>query len=185
MSWRPIPPAFHGDFLGFQPALAGAPRLVRKPPDPKQRHLHFKAIPDPIPGSGGRPLPHRTPFGRAVWRGFLGRCPNCGRGAIFHRYLKVRPNCGICGHDLDAYPSDDGPAYFTVLLVGQFIVAPLLLFPFIVKASAWIIVPATLIPLAALTLVLLPRIKGAVIGALYALGVKRSDAHLHTADRYH
>ena len=45
------------------------------------------------------------------------------------------------------------------------------------------IVPATLIPLAGLTLVLLPRIKGAVIGLLYAVRVRRQDAHLHTADR--
>jgi uncharacterized protein (DUF983 family) len=34
----------------------------------------------------------------------------------------------------------------------------------------------------ALTLALLPRVKGAWIGLMYALQVVDSDAHLHTAD---
>jgi uncharacterized protein (DUF983 family) len=90
----------------------------------------------------------------------------------------------VCALDLDQYPSDDGPAYFTILLVGHVVVAPLLLFPFIWKAPMALIVPGVLIPLAGLTLLVLPRVKGAVIGALYALKVKREDAALHTADRY-
>ena len=60
--------------------------------------------------------------------------------------------------------------------------APLLLFPIIWQAPAAIMLPATLIPLAAVTLALLPRVKGAFIGLLYALKVKEQDAHLHTAD---
>ena len=39
-----------------------------------------------------------------------------------------------------------------------------------------------LAPLAVLTLALLPRIKGGWIGLMYAMGVKDTDAHLHTAD---
>ena len=120
---------------------------------------------------------------RAVLRGLREHCPNCGRGAIFHRYLKVSPTCLACGHDLDQYPADDGPAYFTILLMGHLVIAPLLLFPFIWKASAAIVVPAVLIPVALLTLFVLPRIKGGVIGLSYALGVRRQDAALHTADR--
>ncbi len=50
------------------------------------------------------------------------------------------------------------------------------------QASPWIVVPAALIPLAAITLAMLPRTKGAVIGALYALAVNRGDAERHTAD---
>lgn len=122
------------------------------------------------------------PFLPAMSRGLRGRCPACGEGALFWRYLKVSPNCPKCDHDLARYPADDGPAYFTILLVGHLIVAPLLLFPVIWEASALIVLPATLIPLAGLTLALLPRIKGAFIGLMYALGVKGSDARFHTAD---
>jgi uncharacterized protein (DUF983 family) len=120
----------------------------------------------------------------AVWRGLRGLCPHCGGGRLFYRYLKVFPLCEACGHDLDRYPSDDGPAYFTILLVGQLVVAPLLLFPVIWRAPAAVIVPATLIPLAVLTLAVLPRTKGAVIGLLYGLKIHRQDAAIHTADRF-
>ena len=120
----------------------------------------------------------------AMIRGLKGRCPACGQGKIFYRYLKVADTCPACGHDLDQYPSDDGPAYFTILLVGHVVVAPLLLFPIIWKAPAAMIVPGVLIPLALLTMAILPRVKGAVIGALYALKVRRQDALLHAADRF-
>jgi uncharacterized protein (DUF983 family) len=119
----------------------------------------------------------------AMARGLKGRCPRCGQGRIFYRYLKVSPECPACGHDLDQYPSDDGPAYFTILLVGHLVVAPLLLFPFIWRAPVALVVPGVVIPLALLTLVVLPRVKGAVIGLLYALKVRREDAALHTADQ--
>ncbi len=124
-----------------------------------------------------------TPVLPSMARGLKGQCPSCGKGKLFYRYLKVSDRCPVCGHDLDQYPSDDGPAYFTILLVGHVIVAPLLLFPIIWKAPAAMIVPGVLIPLALLTMAVLPRVKGAVIGALYALRVRRQDAALHTADR--
>ena len=92
---------------------------------------------------------------------------------MYRAYLKVEPVCSVCGHDLARYPADDGPAYFTILIVGHLVVAPLLFFPFIWRASALLVVPLTLIPLLTLTLLLLPRIKGAFIGALWFLGLKR------------
>jgi uncharacterized protein (DUF983 family) len=123
-----------------------------------------------------------TPLLPSMGRGLRGLCPHCGEGRLFYRYLKVSPGCPVCVHDLDQYPSDDGPAYFTILLVGHAVVLPLLLFPILWKAPAAIIVPCVLIPLAGLTMAVLPRVKGAVIGALYALRVRRQDAALHTAD---
>lgn len=131
----------------------------------------------------GMPPDLSPAFAPALARGLMGRCPHCNRGPLFYRYLKVSPACPACGHDLDQYPSDDGPAYFTILLVGHLVVAPLLLFPIIWKAPTLIVVPAVLIPLCGLTLALLPRVKGAVIGALYALRIRREDGALHTADQ--
>jgi len=101
-------------------------------------------------------------------RGVRHRCPNCGEGRLYQRYLKVDLDCEVCGHHLASYPADDGPAYFTILIVGHLFVAPLLLFPFIWTASPLVVAPVTLLPLIALTLLLLPRVKGAVIGALWA-----------------
>lgn len=108
-------------------------------------------------------------------RGVRHRCPNCGKGRLYARYLKVDPDCEACGHDLGGYPADDGPAYFTILIIGHLFVAPLLLFPFIWQAPPLLVVLGTVLPLAALTLVLLPRVKGAVIGALWALRMRKAE----------
>ncbi|ALL14092.1 DUF983 domain-containing protein [Caulobacter henricii] len=108
-------------------------------------------------------------------RGLMHRCPNCGDGRLYVRYLKVDPDCEACGHDLAEYPADDGPAYFTILIIGHLFVAPLLLFPFIWKAPVGLVLPLTVLPLAALTLVLLPRVKGAVIGALWAIKLRKAQ----------
>jgi uncharacterized protein (DUF983 family) len=124
----------------------------------------------------------RPGFFTALKRGFKGRCPACGQGALFWRYLKVEPHCPACGHELSQYPADDGPAYFTILIVGHLVVAPLLAFPFIWKSPVWLVLVVTLLPLALFTLILLPRIKGAFIGGLYVLGVKEGDRDIHTAD---
>jgi uncharacterized protein (DUF983 family) len=123
------------------------------------------------------------PLGTAMLRGLRGQCPHCGEGKLFYRYLKVSPQCPACGHELDRYPADDGPAYFTILLVGHLVIAPVLLFAFIRSAPLAVLLPATLIPLLVLTLVLLPRIKGAVLGLLYANNINRQDQAIHTADR--
>lgn len=121
-------------------------------------------------------------FFQSFKRGLRGRCPHCGEGRLYWKYLKVQPRCESCGHDLARYPADDGPAYFTILIVGHLLVGPLLFFPIIWEAPAMYMVPGTLIPLATLTLILLPRVKGAFIGVMYRLGVKESDGALHTAD---
>jgi uncharacterized protein (DUF983 family) len=117
-------------------------------------------------------------------RGLRGRCPNCGKGRLLYRYLKVEPVCQTCGHDLDRYPSDDGPAYFTVLIVGHVVIVPFLILwaPLIWKAPLAILVPSALGAVALITLTALPIIKGAVVGLLYALDITRADARFHTAD---
>ncbi|MDB5451892.1 MAG: hypothetical protein JWO33_470 [Caulobacteraceae bacterium] len=102
-------------------------------------------------------------------RGVALRCPECGQGRLLRGYLKVQPICEVCGHDNAQYPSDDAPPYFTILLVGHLIVAPVLIFPFIWTWPVQWVLLATLPALAAITLMLLPRVKGAVIGLQWAL----------------
>jgi len=122
------------------------------------------------------------PLKRSLFRGLSGHCPACGKGKLFWKYLKVNGRCEVCDTDLARYPADDGPAYLTILLVGHLVVAPLLFFPIVWRSNPVYSLPIILLPLAALTLALLPRIKGGWIGLMYAMGVKDTDAHLHTAD---
>jgi uncharacterized protein (DUF983 family) len=122
------------------------------------------------------------PLSTSVFRGAAGRCPSCGQGKLFWKYLKVTGRCEACDEDLGRYPADDGPAYVTILLIGHLIVAPMLFFPIIWQADAIYSVPIILGTLAVVTLMVLPRIKGGWIGLMYALGVKDTEARLHTAD---
>lgn len=106
---------------------------------------------------------------RALRRGFGLSCPSCGKGSLFGRYLKVLDACPSCGEELHHHRADDAPPYFTILIVGHVIVGGLLGLerwaapPAWVQAALWL--PLTLI----LTLVLLSRVKGALVGLQWAL----------------
>jgi uncharacterized protein (DUF983 family) len=105
-------------------------------------------------------------------RGLQRRCPSCGHGRLFGGYVKQEPVCAGCGEDLLRFRADDAPAYFTILLVGHVIVPAMLALEVALHPSTlvhmllW--VPLTL----AMTVLLLPPIKGALIGVQWAFGVK-------------
>ena len=110
----------------------------------------------------------------ALLRGTLGRCPQCGEGRLLHRYLKVVPQCGVCGEAYGHLPSDDMPPWLTILIVGH------LLFP-----NVWWVERNYAIPLwmeyvlwlalgLALTLIVLLRSKGFVVALLWVLRIKRA-----------
>lgn len=122
------------------------------------------------------------PLLRSVGRGLSHRCPACGQGRMFGRYLKIEPNCASCGHELARYPADDGPAYLTILLVGHLIVAPMLIFPVVWRTDPLISLPIILGSLSVVTLLALPRIKGGWVGLMYALQVTDREHRMHTAD---
>ena len=111
-------------------------------------------------------------------RGARLRCPNCGAGRLFRAYLKVDPACPACGHANGLYRADDAPPYFTILIVGHLVIAPMLAFPFILTWPLGWVLGVTLPAIFGLTLALLPRVKGAVIGFHWATSPdgKRFDA---------
>ncbi len=124
----------------------------------------------------------RRPVALGLRRGLAGRCPNCGKGALYGRYLKVA-ECSVCGHDNRAYPADDAPPYFTILLVGHLVIAPALCFPVIWQAPAAAVVGVALPTVGILTLLLLPVVKGAVVGVLWALQGERRTATVSAPSR--
>ncbi len=132
------------------------------------------APPTSEPAAGGPKPPSR--FLQGVARGLRRRCPNCGEGRLYKGYLSLRSPCETCGDDNDRYPSDDAAPYFTILLVGHLVVAPFLFFSFVHTAPLWIVL-ATVIPaILVVTLLALPYIKGAVIGAMWAMNFTRQSA---------
>jgi uncharacterized protein (DUF983 family) len=105
----------------------------------------------------------------ALKRGLKHRCPHCGEGRMYRSYLKVVETCDACGHELGRYRADDGPAYFTILLVGHLVLAPMLAVYFFWKGPLAVVLPLTLVLLAVISLSVLPRVKGFLIGLLYSL----------------
>jgi uncharacterized protein (DUF983 family) len=45
------------------------------------------------------------------------RCPRCGRGKLYSGYLTLVETCEVCGLDLRASDSGDGPAVFVMFIV--------------------------------------------------------------------
>ena len=112
-------------------------------------------------------LAHR-PVRPAMLRGWRRLCPNCGEGPLLKGFLKVRDACSSCGEELHHHRADDGPAYLTILLVGH-LMAPLILWFFETFRPAPL-VTATVFTTGcvALSLCLLPRFKGAIVGIQWA-----------------
>lgn len=113
-----------------------------------------------------------TPATRPIWpalaRGWRRKCPNCGSGRVLKGYLKVNNSCPVCREALHHHKADDGPAYLTILLVGH-LMAPLLHVTFVQFRPD----PLTLFTIFAvgcvgLSLYLLPRLKGAIVGYQWA-----------------
>ncbi|MDQ0468694.1 DUF983 domain-containing protein [Labrys wisconsinensis] len=106
--------------------------------------------------------------GLAMGRGFRCRCPRCGRGKLFRAYLKVADHCPACGEALYHHQADDAPPYFTMLIVGHVVVGGVLATEIAYHPAIWlhmiIWLPLTVI----LSLVLLPCIKGAIVGLQWA-----------------
>ena len=112
-------------------------------------------------------------------RGFMQHCPHCGEGKLFRKYLKVQQLCEACGHDNGQYPADDAPPYFTILIVGHVIIAPVLAFPYFMQGSPWVALLVSLPLLAVFTLWLLPRVKGAVVGLQWSIRENYKALHGH------
>ena len=112
---------------------------------------------------------------QALWRGFKRKCPNCGEGALFLSYLGLNKTCPFCGTDLRHAQADDAPPYFTMLIVGHVVVPGLWLTerrfspPLALELTFWLVV--TLV----LTLWLLPRVKGSIVGLQWALKMHGFD----------
>ena len=70
-----------------------------------------------------------------IKRGFLKKCPYCGRSPIFIKYIKTFKKCKSCGIALSAYKSDDGPAYVTIFIVGHILIPLILGLSFFAKLN--------------------------------------------------
>lgn len=120
------------------------------------------------PLSGNSPHEPRDKM-QSLTRGAREKCPNCGEGSLFSNYLKVADSCGHCGEELHHQRSDDAAPYFTILILGHLIVPLVLIVETHFAPAYWIYALIGLPLVVALTLPILQRVKGAVIGWQWAL----------------
>ena len=100
--------------------------------------------------------------------GRAGRCPCCGHGALYRAYLKPQERCGDCGQDLSGHRADDLPPYLTILIAGHLLVPALVALERTAPPPLWVGAAMWSAAAVALCLVLLPPVKGAVIGLQWA-----------------
>ncbi|WP_157015300.1 DUF983 domain-containing protein [Mesorhizobium xinjiangense] len=117
------------------------------------------------------------PLWQAMKRGFLGRCPHCGKGRLFRAFVKTTDRCEVCGEEFHHHRADDLPAYLVIVVVGHVVVGAFMGVEAAIMLSAWqhlaIWVPLTIL----FSLALLQPTKGAVVGLQWALRMHGFGGH--------
>jgi len=98
-----------------------------------------------------------------VWAGLRCRCPRCGKGKLYRAYLKVAPECSVCGLDFRAAENADGPAVIVTLILGFPVAFAMVLVEVAYTPPIWVHM-ALWIPMIVIgTLLSLPPLKGVFI----------------------
>lgn len=106
---------------------------------------------------------------QALLRGWKQRCPACGEGRLYGRYLKVNPSCPKCHTELHHHRADDAPPYFVMTITGHVVIGGILVVEKTYPLNMWLQMAIWSPLLIGLSLWLLPRVKGALIGYQWAL----------------
>lgn len=140
-----------GGSVAFErdPDSAASPGLVRAPAPPPAD-------------------PSSRPTWPAVRRGLLRRCPRCGEGHLFDGYLRVVDSCAACGEAMHHHRADDGPAYLTILVVGHLVALAMHQIWTHLRPEPLVFATSLTVLAVGLSLWLLPRFKGAVVGYQWA-----------------
>lgn len=114
-------------------------------------------------------------LGTLLWRGFRKTCPRCGNARLFGSFLKTTDHCAACEQQLGHIRADDFPPYLTMVVVGHIIVPLILLVEREMQPSITLHLMVWLPLTGILTLWLLPRIKGMIIGLMLHLGLRGDE----------
>jgi uncharacterized protein (DUF983 family) len=105
----------------------------------------------------------------ALLRGAMCKCPACGEGQLFRKFLKVSDTCNACGEELRHHRADDMPAYIVMSIVGHIVVGALLWVEFRYGWPMWLHLSIWLPLTLGLTLGLLQPVKGFIVALQWSL----------------
>jgi len=104
---------------------------------------------------------------RTLGFGLRGRCPRCGRGALFQGFLTLRDRCPVCGLGLAGHDSGDGPAVFGIFILSFGIVGLAGFVEYLYAPPLWLHVVIWTPVITGLGLLLLRPLKGLTVAIQY------------------
>ena len=122
------------------------------------------------------PAAERSTF-RAILRGITLRCPHCGEGSLFRSYLKATDSCDRCGESFRGMRTDDAAPWLTIVVVGHIIAPLILISERLLSPPTWVQMTLWSTMALVLTLLVLPRSKGAILGIMWAKGLRGDETH--------
>ncbi len=118
--------------------------------------------------AGGPNHADQRPLWPAIRRGFRRRCPNCAAGAMFRGYLSIRDTCPVCGQELHHQRAGDTAALATFVIVAVVMAPLIVLTQLLLQPQPLVMISVFSVGTVALSLYLLPRLKGVVIAWQWA-----------------
>ncbi|WP_343561459.1 DUF983 domain-containing protein [Kiloniella sp. b19] len=105
----------------------------------------------------------------AMLKGAMKKCPSCGQSRVFSGYLSVNPVCSNCHENLEKIKAEDFPPYVTITIVGHIIVPMIFFFERNDPLGLWTQMALWPTLTLLLTLLIMPNVKGSIIGLMWAL----------------
>ncbi|MDE0335413.1 MAG: DUF983 domain-containing protein [Defluviicoccus sp.] len=107
--------------------------------------------------------PPRSP----IATGLACRCPRCGAGSLYDGLLTVADKCEACGLDFGPHDSGDGPAVFTIPILGAVVVALAFWLEMLAGPPFWVHIAIWPPAIVVLALAMLRRVKGLLVAFHY------------------
>lgn len=111
--------------------------------------------------------PYDLSIPQAILNGLRCRCPRCGVGRLFPKYLKVADRCTNCGLGLEGHDSGDGAVVPAILIIGSLVVGMALFYELNYAPPLWAHVAIWGPVIFILTGLILPLLKGIGIALQY------------------
>lgn len=128
---------------------------------------------------GRAPNDEPRPFWSALWRGWRGRCPSCGEGALFASWLRPVDGCTHCGEDISPQRADDLPPYLVIFIVGHVVVAGYMMGEEALPFGPWGQMALWSLVTLVMAAALMRPIKGATIGLQWSRRMFGFDPDTH------
>jgi uncharacterized protein (DUF983 family) len=106
---------------------------------------------------------------------FRHRCPRCGKGDLYRGYLTIRTECPECGLNYAEHDVGDGPAFFTLTVLGFVIVIFAFMMEAYYRAPLWLTFLLSTLLLLLLTPLCLRWFKSYLVAMKYKLHWSEQD----------